>query len=220
MNEKLLSNYNAEWWEFYKTNHLFFDRYFARKYASFVYFEQEENDLVMTVREEFEKAVYDLLLTNDKRYSELYRVNVVPDDENYSITENYFLHETYSGSSNGNGAMTSGQRTDINNSQIGNQKFSTLNKTTPFNTGSELESDSTASESGTRNDIATYTQGQQTTTSSTESTDGHTMTRHGAIGTMTVDDVLEKHVNLWSNISSFYDFIFKEICENYLLVGC
>lgn len=216
--EKLLSSYNAEWWEFYLTNSNYFDRYFIRKYKSFCYFDQDKNETDEQVKDNFISACYDWLLVNDKRYSELYRINVVPDNENYSITENYFLSETYSGTNGNQSAIINGQRTDVNNVQVGSQNFEELNKTTPFNSGSELETDSTINKSGTRNDITQFTQGQQTTTSNSTGTDGHTLTRHGAIGTMTVDDVLKKHLDVWSGLTAFYDFVMRELSEQYLLV--
>ena len=215
----LLSTYNSEFWTFYKTNHTYFDRYFVRKYKSFAFFDQDETDDIDTVKENFIQAVYDHLLVNDKRYNELYRINVVPDDDTYSITENYYMSESYSGTTRTDSANKSGQRTDINNLQVGSQRTEELNKVTPWNTGTEDTDNSSIIQNGTRNDINQLTQGEQNFTSQGQTSDGHTLLRHGAIGTMTVDDVLKKHSDYWSGLTAFYDFVFKEINKELLIIG-
>ena len=280
----LLSNYTAldttlDFWKEYRENYFKYDKYFKMFYKTMCFFDQEEEEELNDVTNNFIDEVKHYLMANDKRLTELWRINVVPDDDSYSITENYYLQESYTGSatndttntigertdtdtassnstlgsrtdtSSGTSANTVGQRTDVNNVEVGNQYTENVNKVTAFNSNTENTKDSTKSEIGTRNDITQFTQGQQTTTeqdartnttgSQTNSdstsatrvsgsqtigtdndiTETHTMTRHGAIGTMTVTDVLEKQRQFWSNCESFYEFVFKEIATRLLIWG-
>lgn len=216
---KLLSDYTADFWTEYKNNFSSYDDYFVTLYKSFVFFDQEETETVEEVTAHFTHAVENYLRANDKRLSELWRINVVPDDESYSITENYFMQEIYSGSNSNQSALTTGQRTDVNNTEIGSQNFENVNKVTAYNSSSENMHDSNKSQNGTRNDISQFTKGQETDTSISNGTDGHTLTRHGALGVMTVTDVLKKQEDYWKNTMMFYELVFREISERFLMVG-
>ena len=218
-NYKLLSDFNADFWTEYKNNSADYDAYFTALYRSFIFYDQTDGESIDDVIERFTKMIKSYLMANSKRLSELWRINVVPDDEGYSITENYYLEETYNGTSGEQSANTSGQRTDINNNQIGEQNIENITKSAPFNNATENLTGSTKGKTGTRNDIAQFTQGKQTNTEQKEITDAHTLVRHGAIGTMTVTDVLKKQDDYWSNTHLFYDFVFNEICQRYLLIG-
>lgn len=216
---KLLSDYTADFWTEYKNNFSSYDDYFVTLYKSFVFFDQEETETVEEVTAHFTHAVENYLRANDKRLSELWRINVVPDDESYSITENYFMQETYSGTNSNQSALTTGQRTDVNNVQVGSQNSENVSKVTAFNSNTENTKDSAKSQVGTRNDIEQFTKGQETDTSISNGTDGHTLTRHGALGVMTVTDVLKKQEDYWKNTMMFYELVFREISERFLMVG-
>lgn len=215
----LLSNFDADFWAEYVTNYTRYDDYFAMLYKNFVYFDQEETDSIEDVAENFTFRVYNYLLANSKRLSELWRINVVPDDEAYAITENYFMVEEYTGSNGSQSALTSGQRTDINNLQVGSQNSGVVNKVTGFNSSNENTNTTGTSSSGSRNDITQFTKGQETDTSRTTGTDAHNIKRHGSLGVMTADDVIKKHEELWKNTDLFYEFVMREICERFLIIG-
>ena len=79
--EKLLSNFSAEFWEDYNTNHAVYDSRFKRMFSSFRFFEQQPieyrkptTEEIEEVKDSFITAVYEHLLINNKKYSELYRV--------------------------------------------------------------------------------------------------------------------------------------------------
>lgn len=215
-----LTDYDALFWSVYKENHNYFDNYFKTRYKSFIFFDQEEYENVDDVLTRFKTIVYSHLLLNDKRYSELFRVQIVPDDESYSITENYYMSETYNENRDNQGTSMSGQRTDVNNFEQGNQKLTNLNSVSAFNSSNLNSKDKAESETGTRNDRTEFTQGGQEFTNHTTDANSHTLVRHGALGVMTVTDVLSKQVTFWRDAFNFYNIIFDEICENYLLVGC
>lgn len=218
--EPLLSSYSADFWTEYTTNALEYDNYFNMMFKNFVFFDQEDGDTIDIITNAFTDTVTSYLKINNKRLSELWRINVVPDDESYSITENYYMQETYSGTNSNQSAITTGQRTDINNVQVGSQTTEVLNKVTAFNSGAENTKDSNKATIGTRNDIEQFTKGKETDTSQSTGQDGHTLTRHGALGVMTVTDVLKKQEDYWKNTELFYEFVFKEIAEKFLLLGC
>lgn len=217
-NTPLLSNYNSEWWNEYLIGHVFYDDMFAKMYKTFVYYDQEPDQTDEEITNDFISTVYGWLMMNDKRYSELYRIHVIPDDEAYALTNNYDLHETYSGTSTGQSATTTGQRTDVTYDNIGSQNSSNLDKITGWNSGSENTKDSSNSSVGTREDTHQFTKGQETDTARSQGTDGHTLRRYGNIGVMTIEDMLQKHDNFWQ-LFNFYKIVFDDICKNFLLIG-
>ena len=218
----LLTSYNPagdiDWWNDYRENFSVFDEQFMRQFKTFVFFDQESDETDDDIMANWQSTLYSWMMMNDKRYAELYRIHVIPDDEAYALTNNYDLHETYSGTNSGQGAMTSGQRTDINYDNTGSQNSANLNKVTGWNSSSENESDSSTATVGSREDVHQFTKGQQTDTSQTQGQDSHTLRRYGNIGVMTIEDMLQKHDNFWQ-LFNFYKIIFDDICKNFLLIG-
>ena len=211
-----------EWWNNIYTddNHEVVDELYARLYNSYKFHtihDSEDYDSE-TAAEDFRCAVFELFMKNNKKYTELYRIEVIPDDDAYALTNNYDLHETYSGSSSGSGSAITGQRTDVTNDQIGSQNSAGLNKVTGWNSGSENTRDSNEGAMGSRNDTHQFTKGQQQDTSRTQGSDSHTLRRYGNIGVMTIQDMLEKQKNVWLPWS-FLQIIFDDICKEYLLIG-
>lgn len=87
----MLSGYTADFWAPYRNNYAYYDRIFKKKYASFFPYDQTGD--VEDVAEDFSEDVKAWLMMNDKRYSELYRINTITDDEKYSLTDNVYEHE-------------------------------------------------------------------------------------------------------------------------------
>ena len=209
---------DVDWWSEYKNAYEVFDWQFKQQFSSFVFFDQESEDTDADVAEKFGMTIYSWLAMNDKRYAELYRIHVIPDDDAYALTNNYDMHENYSGNSTGASSVISGQRTDITYDNIGEQNATNLNKVTGYNSSSENTNDSATSATGTREDTHQFTKGQEQDTSRTTGTDGHTLRRYGNIGVMTVDDLLKKHSDFWQ-LFNFYKIVFDDICKNFLLIG-
>lgn len=214
----LLSNYSAEWWAEYVNNYSIFDNMFAKMFKTFVYFDQEEEQTIDEAQEDFTNTVYNWLMFNDKRYAELYRINVIPDDDSYNLAYNYDRHETYSGNNNVAGSSITGQRTDVTYDNIGSQNSSNLDKVTGWDSGAENTRDSSNTSTGDRQDTHQFTKGQEQDTSRTQGTDAHTSHIFGNIGVTTVDDMLKKHSDFWQ-LFNFYQIIFNDICKNFLLIG-
>lgn len=214
----LLSDFDAEWWSEYVTNYALFDKFYMHLYKTFEYYNQIPNETDEDVQYNFTLDVYTLLMKNNKKYTELWRIATIPDNDAYELTNNYDIHETYSGSNTGASSAVTGQRTDITYDNIGSQNSSGLNKITGWDSGSENTKDSNVGSIGTREDTHQFTKGQETDTARTQGTDAHTSRRYGNLGVMTVDDILRKHFDFWQ-IFDFYQIVFNDICKELLLIG-
>ena len=232
------SNTDYDFWAEYRTNYKRYDAVFNRMFNSFWYFMQEDGQTLDEVSDEFTDAVYDHLLMNDKKYTELFRIQVIP-DEDYSLTNNYNITEimdkditdnndnTY-GQRIDSGSFTEGSRTDSGNQTTGQQNTTTTNSVMPYD---KIEfSPETRNEmlAGSRFDITGFTKGQQLDTSSNTKgqqkddldrtyNEDYTLTRVGNIGVQTATDMIDKHKKFWS-LWEFYEYIFKEISKDLLLL--
>lgn len=214
----LLSNFNAPWWAEYVQNYAAFDHMFCKLFKTFEYFDDDEDATDAEALTDFVYMVRSWLLMNNKRYAELYRIQSIPDDDAYSITNNYDRHETYSGTNGMQSSAISGQRTDVTVDQTGEQNSAGLNKVTGWNSGSENTRDSNNNTMGSREDTHQFTKGQEQDTARSAGQDAHTSRIYGNIGVSTVDDMLKKHADLWEHFN-FYMIIFNDICRQFLLIG-
>lgn len=190
-NTPLLSNYSAPFWLEYLRNFSRYDKVFFRMFKSFTPFSQEPisyfevltDEEKQSVTNEFIEDVYNHLLVNTKRYTELYRVNVVSDTD-YSILDNYNITETFSGSTDGETTTTYGEREDLkstinaygaqseerdvsnaygaqtdskSDSNVYGEQTDTKADSTTYGAKSTTKSETL----GSRTDSSTYTQGQQ-----------------------------------------------------------
>lgn len=221
----MLSAYAGEFWEEYIANSAFFDVEFTRRFAGYYFFnaldyKHEKDDTVSmeTTFNTFRAQVYNLLLKNDKKYTELWRIHSIEDNEAYELTNNYDMHETFSGTTGNQSAAITGQRTDASIDNIGSQNSSNLDKITGWDSSSENTNTSQDASIGSRQDTRQFTKGQETDTARSAGQEAHTLRRYGNIGVQTIDDMLDKHKKFWITWS-FYDIVFDDICKDLLLVG-
>lgn len=237
-NIKLLSEYQAVFWNEYTTNSAKYDALFRRMFYSFRYFLQNYDSTIQSVTEDFINDVYAHLLVNDKKYSELYRIHVITDSE-YSITDNYNITEEMSkqtskddkdmyGARTDNGSDVFGKRTDTNETETGEQTNTGTNTIAGFNS-TGFENDNQVTDNiGTRTDTSTvvtgeqnnnseFTKGSQEDSHVGSGTEDYKLTRTGNIGTKTVTEVMKEHAEFWSRWE-FYTLIFKDICSELLLI--
>lgn len=201
---KLLSNFSADFWSDYVTNYKKYDALFRRYFLSFHYFLQEDGEDVADITDNFIEDVYNHLLINEKKYSELYRVNVV-DDEKYSLYNNYDMVEEMTkdgtadiGAQTSNSSQALGSRTSEH--YVTSYDSDTARLDNNDNVGAQ--SNSAEATSGARHD---------------SNTEEYTLTRVGNIGVMTVTDMIDRHIKLWTKWD-FYYYIFSEISRELLLV--
>lgn len=165
--EKLLSAFSADFWNDYKTNYVYYDRLFRRMFSCFRFFDQKpiNNTDVLTdeqieeVRMDFTDAVYDHLLVNSKKYSELYRVSQLTSEE-YPITNNYDITETKEEDIDRSGSNVSGARTDTKGDTYGSYQDGVTN-VLGMQTINEDE------DTGARSDSHSTTQGSQSNSRNT-----------------------------------------------------
>ena len=82
---------DVDFWKPYKDNYAYFDRIFMKKYRS--WYPMDQDGEVNEIAAEFADDVKGWLMINDKRYSELFRIQSIADDEKYSLTDNVYEHE-------------------------------------------------------------------------------------------------------------------------------
>ena len=241
-NTKMLSDFTiagqeTDFWADYRSNYARYDSVFNRMFNSFWPFMQQDMELSDAVTA-FRDDVYNHLMMNAKKYDELFRVQVIP-DEDYSLVNNYDMQEvmdkdvtddqdnTY-GSRQDSGSFTKGSRQDSTSNTIGEQTTTNSHKVAPYDSNSYVEENQDSTVAGQRQDSVSFTEGQQLDSSSSTKgsqiddlnrtyTEDYTLHRYGNIGVQTVSDMLSKHIKLWS-LWEFYEYIFKEISKDLLLL--
>lgn len=126
-NNEMLSNFVSSvdpehsFWEPYRDNYKKFDRMFMKKYRS--WFPMDQEGTLAEIAEEFSDDVENWLTINDKRYTELYRMQTIPDDEKYSLTDNVYEHEVIDRDTTSSGSNVKGSETitDTAKNQYGQQ---------------------------------------------------------------------------------------------------
>ena len=244
-NKPLLSNYGGagSFWAGYKSNHEHFDRLFMRKYTSLIPLDQDYASGVDEVTDEFRAECYAWLLANDKRYTELFRVNNIPDNDAYSLTNNVDYTETTSrdvifdkGEQENtlDGETNYGQQVvdddkEFNFNTTNSEGSTTTQSTSAYNDSGYTPTDKSVQEingyTDTQDNSMTY--GAHKDERDDTMTEGarHDVTdeditihKVGNMGVQTVDDMLKKHWENWS-MFDFYGLIFEDIAKN-LLRGC
>lgn len=109
-NKMMLSNYDANFWKPYRDNYNYFDRLFMKKYRSWFPMDQEGD--LEDVATDFTFDVKAWLMINDKRYSEIYRILQIQDDDKYSLTDNVYEVETIEEEGSHSSEFNKGAQTD------------------------------------------------------------------------------------------------------------
>ena len=111
-------------WKPYRDNYQKFDKIFMKKYRS--WFPMDQDGTLAEVAAEFADDVESWLTINDKRYTELYRMQIISDDEKYSLTDNVYEHEIIDRDTSSSGSNIKGSETitDTARNQYGQQSDS------------------------------------------------------------------------------------------------
>ena len=236
----------GSYWENYLDNFQEYDKFIARRYKSFRYFSQEPvNRFSDLTTEHITEVTADWLsdcavwlMANDKRYSELYRIDILSDND-YSIVDNYNITETMERELSKSNTDIYGSRTDTTDDTIGEREdsisdsigsrqdtstetiagfnsdgFENANKT-QLATGAQ--SNSRTNTLGEQENSKTFLKGQQSDSHSGSDEENYTLTRKGNIGVKTVAQILEENKQFW-NEWKFYRMIFRELNKEFLLV--
>lgn len=109
--KRLLSNFSADFWQEYVNNYSTYDALFRRSFLSFRYFLQADGETIAQVTDNFILDVKSHLMVNAKKYEELYRIYVIP-DEDLNLTDNYYLEEKMDRNTTHNNNTTQATYTD------------------------------------------------------------------------------------------------------------
>ena len=210
----LPTNTPFDWWEgsygiTENDQYVFADAYdkaFLRLYASFRY-----NDVLFEDVEDasdsladFQDDVYNLLVLNQKKYAELYRIFVVEDADapftyNYDMEEHYGVTHTEVKFTKGEQENTTGETTDTH-------KVAPMDTSTPFTESQDVT------------DQHTFTDGEREDSTETD-TDEIVNTRKGNIGVQTFADIAGGFTTFWETRFKFMEEIFRDICKDLLQIG-
>ena len=204
------------WDEVYGASPAVYDREFARKYSSFLYYDflEDEDTTIAGTKLDLKADVLSVLTFNQKKYAEMYRVFLV-EDEDDPITYNYDMTETtgaqHSETEYGARSSTKGQQQNTIGQILDTHAVAPMNSTTPVTEST----DTTAQRSDTE---GSRTDTELAHTDQTD-TDAWTLTRKGNIGVQTAGDILRIHTDYWTNKFKFMDMIFNDINAELLLLG-
>jgi hypothetical protein len=217
-NVPLLGSANYDFWAPYTSGFANFDRYFRNRFKSWLYFESfASGQAVEDMHTDFTETIAAHLAINSKRYSELYRVQILANDA-YDIVNNYDLNETHTNTHSESGENVSGSRTDSTTNNNGAQTTTNTGSVQGFNSAAFSDSDKQVIASASYTDSASLSKGSQTDTHSASGTENITIRRYGNIGVQTPADVIGGHIELWQDLFNFYKLIFDEIAKEYLLL--
>lgn len=234
-NKPMLGQFPAAFWNTYRANFQHFDRLFMKRFRSWFPMDQEGD--LEEVSKDFTFDVTAWLLLNEKRYSELYRIENIPDNDAYSLTNNVDYTETTQrdvtfdkgAQENTVDAETVFGRQTVeqdNSTTYGALSGTNTKEVSAYNSSSyepsEQNSTSQLSHEDTEDNETTY--GAHTDTRDDTYTDGArqdvtdedvTVHKVGNMGVQTVDDMLGKHWDNWEHFT-FYTMIFDEIARELL----
>ena len=230
------------WDDVYEDFQAEIDREFARRFKNFLYFDFLEAEATSDALTNFQSDVLSVLTFNQKRYSEMYRVFVVTDEDD-PLTYNYDMVETtgaqHTQTEYGATSQTKGQETFTKGEEqiTKGSQSNTIGGTTnthavaPYNdqTLTAESSDTMTQRSDTEGQrIDTEGQRQDTTSARTDTALAHTdkvdsdewtLTRRGNIGVQTASDMLRLHTQYWTEQYKFMQLIFDDIAAQLLLNG-
>lgn len=196
-------NTNFSWWQEYENNTSIYDRYILDTFRNFYYWVVFNGSTPAEVLEDFKEAITSFLTMNQKRYSELYRLHVLPDSA-YDIVNNYSVTE------NSTRTITEGARTDSDTAELGAREDTGENKISAYNSSAYQDANKAITTTGAQENVVTSVKGKQ------ENVDEYELTRAGNIGVQTPADVIGGHLDLWDRFN-FYKQIFDEIAKAYFV---
>ena len=242
-NKTLFSDSTAVYWQTYINNHFVLDSFYANMFKSYRPFFQTINEAtnayeVAEVFTQFKSMCDAVLLLNDKRYNELYRLNVLPA---YDMTKDTNILLSRDFNTRTTGTYTEGSRndsTDISNT-INSTSQNTINtgagtatttktvagfNSTGFDNydkntaeyGARIDS-SNASDLTTNNSDTTHIKGSQINSTDENIVNEFNETKSGNNGARTIPQILQEHKLLWVDFE-FYTTIFTDIAKQLLLV--
>ena len=217
--KKLLSDFGSDgdFWTDYRTNSSDYDKLFSRYFTSFRYFAQEVGN-EETLAEITERFIFDVkmhLTMNKKMYEELYRIEVLQ-DEDYGLFDNVDYTEEQTGHDNIEGQYISGSRTDNVNENVGNRVDITEHEVSAYNSGDYQPQSQDTTTIGAQQNGTQTTVGQETDTNSQDRWNTNTTKITGKNSWSSKGELINDHIRTWNNYEFYYK-IFLNISRDLLL---
>lgn len=218
--EELLSGFTStqsvlyDFWANYLTNNELYDRAFCTKYKNFFYFDQDGSETIEDVFDRFVQAVEDFLTLNDKKYTELFKIELMTVPDN-SVLNDYKIVETKEGEKTVEREYVSGDRTDRNSVTTGARTDTTTNQTMAYNSSAFVDASKSTDVKGEEDDSSAFEKGEQTDNESVSEDTGHTITTTGIKGSPYEN--MQKYIEAWDGYS-FYTMVFRDIAKELLLL--
>lgn len=98
--DPMFTDFVDDFWDMYRSNYMYFDKLFCSSYRSFVVYGVKNELDMQHASITWESFVTAFLLSNRKRYAELYRLQNL-DDIDYNLLQPYNVTETHTASNTG-----------------------------------------------------------------------------------------------------------------------
>ena len=217
-NEDLLGTWQSsfvdeDFWLPYSLNSTVYDRAFCTKYKNWYFFDQTGEETVEEVYERFVEAVTDFLTLNDKKYHELYRVELLTIDPK-TILSDYTLTKEKEEERIIDRDYISGARQDSGSETLGSRTDTTTNQVMAFNSNTFVDSGKSTDVSGQQLNSSTMNKGSQTDNEDVTDTLGSTVTMVGSNNNPYEN--MQKFIEIWDGYS-FYSMIFRNLAAEFLI---
>ena len=204
----------TDFWADFVDHQDLYEKYFAKRYKSYRYYDQDidGDNPVEDVLDDFQDAVLAFLHLNDKKYTQLYKIELI---NNMNPLDDYSITETKTGTKNSGRTYTSGAREDHGSQIIGEYEDTTLGQVMAFNSSNFVDNAKTINSGDGRTDSNNFNKGQQVDTDDIDIDESSSRTESGYKSNPV--ETLTKYKEAWDGFS-FYATIFDDICKELLLV--
>ena len=203
-----------DFWQDYVDNYEDYDKAFCTRYKNWYFFDQTGSESAQEVYEKFVDAVEGFMLINDKKFTELFKTELLTIDAD-TVLADRVITETKESERTIDREYVAGQREDSSSETLGERTDTSTVQVMAFNSTSFVDSNKRTDVSGEQENSNSYTRGEQTDTEDVTDTLGHTITTVGSVGNPYEN--MKKFIEAW-NGTSFYTDIFRQIASELLLV--
>lgn len=140
IDEPMLTTFTDDFWDMYKQYYTYFDRLFCNSYRSFVVVGLKDEVDMHNAGVDWQVLIEAFLLSNRKRYAELYRLQEI-DDIDYNLLQPYNVTESHSASNTGSVTDNKGAKSRSKQSSTSFGAVSTTDSGSNVH-GAKSESDS------------------------------------------------------------------------------
>lgn len=221
----LLSSFQSQslndYMDYYADHQAIMDYRFAKMFKDYRYYDQDIDGTnpIDEVTDNFIDEVIGFFLVNDVKLSLKFRVEdtlIDATNNTYNFMNDVNITETKEGERSAEREYVSGTREDGNEMTSGERTDTSTEQVMAYNSSTFADTAKTTNVKGAQEDSNTFTKGEQTDNETVGTTESHTITTKGSRGNMTAN--IEKYNKTWANYESFWNYVFKEIAKELLIV--